>query len=245
MLSFQLKMTNNERVGLIYKITSPSGKSYIGKTVQSLSNRMKVHKTKSGTGCTALKNAINKYGWDELTREIIEDNIPEDQLNDREKYWIKACNTIAPHGYNLTEGGDGGSLSDISKLRITEAKQKSAIAKNGHRGGVNVCKGLFYPKVTINKSLVAISHGCKTHEEAVEILQRYTADPERFEMPERIIRPKGSGSVHFVKRLGKWRAKGPRDKHIGVFSTEEEGRQALNEWFTSNSYQPCNTSSPS
>ena len=243
-MSFKLGMTNNERVGLIYKITSPSGKSYIGKTVQSLSERMKGHKTKSGTGCTALTNAINKYGWDELTREIIEENIPEDQLNDREKYWIKTCNTIAPHGYNLKEGGDGGSHSDISKLRMAEGHRKYAIAKNGHRGGVNVSKGLFYPKVRINKSQVAISHGCKTHEEAVEILQRYTADPERFEMPERTIRPKGSGSVHFVKRQGKWRAKGPRDKHIGVFSTEEEGRQALNEWFILNPYQPCSTSSP-
>ncbi len=243
-MSFKLRMTNNERVGLIYKITSPSGKSYIGKTVKSLSERMKGHKTKSGTGCTALTNAINKYGWDELTREIIEENIPEDQLNDREKYWIKTCNTIAPHGYNLKEGGDGGSHSDISKLRMAEGLRKYAIAKNGHRGGVRLYKGLFYPQVTIDKITVYMSRGCKTHEEAVEILQRYTADPERFEMPERIIRPKGSGSVHFVKRQGKWRAKGPRDKHIGVFSTEEEARSALDKYLIANPYQPYSTSSP-
>ena len=208
------------RIGLIYKFTSPSNKSYIGKTVQSFSQRMHGHKTKS-SNCTALKHAINKYGWAEMKREIVEENIPEDQLNDREKYWIKTYDTMAPHGYNLTDGGDGGSLSDITKLRI----RKNAIAKNGYQGYANFRRGLFCPTVVINKSKVYISHGCKTHEEAVEILRRYTADPENFEMPER-RRPSGSGSVCFDKRRNKWLVQ-LRRKYIGHFGTEEEARQAL------------------
>lgn len=208
------------RLGLIYKFTSPSNKSYVGKTVQSFSKRMSGHKTKS-SGCTALKHAINKYGWAEMKREIVEENIPENQLNDREKYWIKTYDTMAPHGYNLTDGGDGGSLSDITKLRI----RKNAIAKNGYRGYVYCNDGLFYPRVRTNKSQVYISPGCKTHEEAVEILRLYTADPENFEMPER-KRPKGSGCIYFFK--GKWKVK-LRGKHIGLFSTEEEARKALDE----------------
>ena len=219
-------MTNNERVGLIYKITSPSGKSYIGKTVQSFSARMRQH-TNKNSKCTALIRAINKYGWDQMKREIVEENVPEDQLNDREKYWIKTYNTMTPHGYNLMEGGgEGGTHSDISKLRAKESKQKRAIVKNGYRGWCNTAHGLFSPVVKIDGEKVYISHGCKTREEAVEILQRYTADPEGFEMPER-MRPAGSGSVHFNKRQGKWHAKGSRDKHIGYFDTEDEARQVL------------------
>jgi group I intron endonuclease len=224
-LSRLQKMSNDERVGLIYKITSPSGKSYIGQTVQSFSRRMCQHANKNSR-CTALRRAIDKYGWDELTREPIEENIPEDQLNDRERYWIKTCNTITPHGYNLMGGGDCGSHSDISKLRAKESKQKHAIAKNGYRGWCTRVHGLFSPMVKIDGENVYISHGCKTHEEAVEILQRYTADPEGFEMPER-MRPRGSGSVHFNKRQGKWHAKGSRDKHIGYFDTEDEAIQVL------------------
>ena len=212
------------RLGLIYKFTSPSNKSYVGKTVQSFSKRMYGHRKKSST-CTALKNAINKYGWAEMKREIVEENIPEDQLDQREKYWIKTYNTITPHGYNLREGGDGGSLSDIAKVRIGESSRKNAIAKNGYRGYVQFLNGLFVPRVRINKSQVDISPGCKTHEEAVEILRRYTADPENFEMPER-RRPSGSGSVCFHKQSNKWRVQ-LRRKHIGNFSTEEEARQAL------------------
>ena len=130
------------RIGLIYKFTSPSNKSYIGKTVQSFSKRMCQHKKKS-SNCTALKNAINKYGWAEMKREIVEENIPEDQLDQREKYWIKTYDTIAPHGYNLTDGGEGGSHSDIAKLRIEESHRKSTIAKNGYRGYVYCNDGLF------------------------------------------------------------------------------------------------------
>ena len=212
------------RVGLIYKLTSPSNKSYIGKTVQSFSVRMRGHKDKN-SNCTALKNAINKYGWDQMKREIVEENIPEDQLNDREKYWIKTYNTMTPHGYNLTDGGDGGLLSDITKVRIEESHRKHAIEKNGHAGCVHFKNGLFFPVVRANKSQLYISHGCKTHEEAVEILRRYTADPENFEMPEQ-RRPKGSGTIYLFQ--GKWKVK-LRGKHIGYFSTKEEGRKALDE----------------
>ena len=236
-------MTNNERVGLIYKITSPSGKSYIGKTVQSFSKRMYQH-TDKNSSCVALARAINKYGWDQMKREIVEENIPEDQLNDREKYWIKTYNTMTPHGYNLMEGGgEGGTHSDISRGRMQETRRKNAIVKNGYRGHVDCNHGIFYPRVWTNTSQEYISRGCKTHEEAVEILRRYTADPGGFEIPEH-IRRRGSGSVYFVKRWGNWRAKGPRGKHIGIFDTEEEARSALDKYLISNPYPPCSTSSP-
>ena len=199
---------------------------YVGKTVQSFSARMRQH-TNKNSSCVALARAINKYGWDQMKREIVEENIPEDQLNDREKYWIKTYNTMTPHGYNLMEGGGkGGTHSDISKLRAKESKQKLAIAKNGYRGWCHRQHGLFVPMVKIDGENVYLSHGCKTHEEAVEILQRYTADPEGFEMPER-MRPRGSGSVHFNKRHGKWRVKGSQNKHIGYFDTEDEAIQVL------------------
>ena len=44
---------------------------------------------------------------DNFSLEIIEDNIPFEQLNDREAYWIKYYNTfyLNGEGYNMTEGG--------------------------------------------------------------------------------------------------------------------------------------------
>jgi hypothetical protein len=51
-----------------------------------------------------IRRAIQKYG-DEMKYEIIEKDVPQEHLDEREIYWIKDFNSLAPHGYNLTTGG--------------------------------------------------------------------------------------------------------------------------------------------
>ena len=63
------------RKGIIYKITSPSGKVYVGQTVRSFEKRMQEHKD-SKSKCSAVKNAIDKYK-DQMKYEIVEDNVPQ------------------------------------------------------------------------------------------------------------------------------------------------------------------------
>ena len=58
-------------MGSIYCITSPSGKQYIGQTKHSLDHRFKQHKNPSSK-CTALKNAFDKYGAENMTIKEIE-----------------------------------------------------------------------------------------------------------------------------------------------------------------------------
>ena len=38
---------------------------------------------------------------------MLEKDIQDDHLNDRERWYIKELHTKSPHGYNLTDGGDG------------------------------------------------------------------------------------------------------------------------------------------
>ena len=73
-------------MGSIYCITSPSGKQYIGQTRHSLDHRFKQHK-KSWNKCTALKNAFNKYGTDNMTIKELE-KCTFDKLDEREIYYI-------------------------------------------------------------------------------------------------------------------------------------------------------------
>jgi len=96
-------MEEEVRTGIIYKITSPSGKVYVGQTMRSFETRVAEHKSKT-SNCTALKNAINKYG-DEMKYEIIEEDVPQEHLDDREIHWISHSNSLAPGGYNLNTGG--------------------------------------------------------------------------------------------------------------------------------------------
>jgi group I intron endonuclease len=71
-----------------------------------------------------LNRAYNKYGKDYFKQEIVE-YCNMDELNDKEKLYIKQYNTKFPHGYNLTEGGDGMKgykYNDNQKQNISNAK---------------------------------------------------------------------------------------------------------------------------
>lgn len=69
-----------------------------------------------------LYNAIRKYGENNFTIRIIEDNIPQEMLDDKEIYYISKYNTFR-EGYNNTVGGGGTKHykhTDISKHKIGE-----------------------------------------------------------------------------------------------------------------------------
>lgn len=53
---------------------------------------------------------------------MIEDNIEDSLLNDREQYWIKYYNSYK-NGYNSTLGGDGGTR--FFPLEVIEIYYKS------------------------------------------------------------------------------------------------------------------------
>lgn len=96
-------------MGLIYKITSPTGKLYVGKTYH-LKRRINAHKCASKSGKNIiLHNSIRKHGWDAHVLEIIE-KVEDELMNEREVYWIEHLKTYCydhPNGMNMTKGGDG------------------------------------------------------------------------------------------------------------------------------------------
>jgi group I intron endonuclease len=100
----------------IYKLTSPSGKSYVGQTC-NLRNRFYGHRSSSNR-CVAIANSIKKYGFDSFLKEVIADNLTIDEANNLESFFINAFNTMAPNGYNLREGGANGRMSQESKEKI-------------------------------------------------------------------------------------------------------------------------------
>lgn len=89
----------------IYKITNKvNGHWYIGKHIGSDPNYM-------GSG-KILKHAYKKHGLENFEKIILESCSSEQELNEREKYWIASTNaTTDPASYNLADGGSGGDLS--------------------------------------------------------------------------------------------------------------------------------------
>ena len=103
---------------LIYKTTNLiNGKIYVGKDTKNNPDYF-------GSG-VILKKAIEKYGKENFHKEIIEYCDTYEQLNEREKYWIKELNVIDKHiGYNLTQGGDGFAHGELNPVHRDDVKQR-------------------------------------------------------------------------------------------------------------------------
>ena len=92
-------------MNLIYQYTSPSGKSYIGKTKEVRENRRKYeHFNDARNGSkTSFHNALRKYGVDNFDYQVLMRGIPSDIINGLEVIFI---NLRKPY-YNITPGGEG------------------------------------------------------------------------------------------------------------------------------------------
>ena len=126
------------RLGLIYKYTSKTtNKSYIGRTIMDrFGKRQYEHRTccKDTKDCLFYK-AKKKYGYNDFTLTVLEDNIPLDNLDNREIYWIKYYDTFN-NGYNSTKGGAGGNTyTKRSKDEMNETRNKISNALKGERNG--------------------------------------------------------------------------------------------------------------
>jgi group I intron endonuclease len=75
------------------------------------------------SGCRYLRNAIQKYGWDNFKVEFRQ--VPVETLNEEEQKQIKRLNTMAPNGYNLTSGGERYKASEETKKRMSAAAKKA------------------------------------------------------------------------------------------------------------------------
>ena len=216
------------RKGIIYKITSPSGKVYVGQTICSFEKRMREHKSKYSE-CTLLKRAIDKYK-DEMKYEIIEDNVPQEQLDEREIYWIKELNSLAPNGYNCNSGGKAEqAVSQETKDNISAGKYKVSIEKKGYMGEAIRCGSVFRPRI----GNFYLSDGAFYRiEDAIEVLKEYTKDPKNFTKVEGTYK-KPIGCVR--KRLNTWQLR-YKGKHVGNYATQDEAEEARKALAQSSTY---------
>lgn len=121
----------------IYRFIFPSGKSYVGQSV-NIKRRFREHKrcctnskNKASQVNTKFYNAARKYGFDSMQFEILE-VCDRSLLSEKERSWIKILNSV-DNGYNSTDGGEGGFT------RVGETKKKLREAFNGvYNGDQNI-----------------------------------------------------------------------------------------------------------
>lgn len=122
--------------GYIYKTTNLINKKiYIGKKHKS-----EFVPSYYGSG-VLIKKSIAKYGIENFTVEVIEWCETLEELNIKEKYYIKVLNSDRHTGlgYNISKGGDGGdlfnSLTTEEKKEFIEGCRQRSIGENNPNYG--------------------------------------------------------------------------------------------------------------
>jgi len=118
---------------VVYLLTNMiNGKAYVGKA-KDVHCRMYEHrsgKRKRNGKMQCVDYAIQKYGWDNFRLELLETNIPEGELLEREGFYMKMHDTVVPNGYNiLPPGVEVVSMKDPNVRARWEAAKEAGVLK--------------------------------------------------------------------------------------------------------------------
>lgn len=168
------------KIGIIYKATLPSEKSYIGKTFSDFEKYKQRHiknaLNNNDKYSRAFYNAIRKYGPEKIKWEILFRNKCHiNKLNSLEEFFIAYYDSMK-NGYNMTPGKDGGATwtkVNISKERRIAHGQKirQILIQNGFyksRSGANSHLSRTNGQFKINERIK------KTHEKLKRKVRPYS-----------------------------------------------------------------------
>lgn len=134
----------------IYKITSPTGRIYIGQSID-IEKRFKGYKSMLNMKSqTLLRRSFLKYGVENHKFEVIEECTVE-ELNERERYWQDKYDVLNS-GLNcrLTKSNDKSAvISEKTRKKMSVSARKKEFTKD-HRKNISIAvsgkKNPFYGK---------------------------------------------------------------------------------------------------
>lgn len=124
----------------IYKITSPSGKIYIGETV-NFKKRFDRYKSLQCKNQIKLYNSFIKYGIDNHKFEILEE-CEINELKCRERYYQDIYNVLSEIGMNLKLT----SCSELKQVNRKESIEKAKETKLIRKAGIGENNGMYGKK---------------------------------------------------------------------------------------------------
>jgi group I intron endonuclease len=184
---------------IIYKTTNLiNGKFYVGQDSKNDPDYL-------GSG-VLIKKAIEKYGRENFKKEVLEQCITKEKLDERETYWIDVFNsTNLEIGYNILKIGN----SSLGYKHVDETKKKMKESRRGRKLSEshkkNISKSSIGRKVSeitrqkISKKLKGIT---RTEEHILKISQA-NKGKIRSEAHKNAIRLANIGRIKSDEELAK------------------------------------------
>ena len=157
----------------VYVHTTPNGKKYVGITKQLPENRWK-----NGAGYLSSPHfwsAIKKYGWDNISHEVVCDGLSEAAACEKEKQLIALYRTNERElGYNQTSGGEAGKryTDDVRKALSEKARKRYEDPEEREKARLRVL-GKKHSDETRKK--ISIARAGKSHFVSDETRQKISA----------------------------------------------------------------------
>ena len=154
--------------GVIYRYKSPSGKYYIGQTINEESRRYNFLYDKKYAG-DKIDYARKKYGPENFEYAVLMKVIGDDKeevigyLNQLEQFFIQKYDSVK-NGYNSSDGGKNGILSEETKRKMSEVRTGHPTSEETKRKISEKHKGKTYSVETrrkMSESRKGISPGNK------------------------------------------------------------------------------------
>jgi len=120
------------RKWVIYKITNPNGRVYIGKS-SNYTQRLRQYKCIQLKKQNLITRSLIKYGIDSHAFEVIDSFVNTGEYSeDKEMFWIRTymsnyCKYPGVKGMNMTDGGEGAT----GVIRSQESRDKARDRKLG------------------------------------------------------------------------------------------------------------------
>lgn len=181
---------------VIYKCTNlVNGKVYIGKTVKGLKTRIKTHKAdwknsiKKGDNGKPLYNAFSKYGFENFLWETIDTAQTEEELNQKEIYWINQCEALVDQkGYNVNPGGEGGDNfsrhPDKENIRRKLKQRKHPPITEEHKKKLKEGRKRFVQsnryQVSLEKQKISLKKYYETHISSMKGTKRSQEEKDKI-----------------------------------------------------------------
>ena len=187
-----------ELTGVIYKITSPNNKVYIGQSI-NFEQRCRKYKYQAFKGQIKLWNNCQKYLWNPIDNIEIIEICRRGELDEKEKYWISKYNSYID-GLNADLGGGTRKGFKHSK----ETKEKLKLANIGKKHSLESIKKISEAgKNMSDETKKKISHGNKGKKITAKHKKQISESNAGRKLTEEQKLKISKANINNKKRLGK------------------------------------------